>query len=58
MQDPSLYRKYAEECERRAKKASAADRAVLQWLAKAWIVCAEESEQQINVTNKDDKLKA
>ena len=41
------FREYAAECRRMARTASEADRAVLMQIAEAWIVCAEEVEDQV-----------
>jgi hypothetical protein len=39
------FRDYAAECRRLARTASETDRAVLNEIAEAWIVCAEQAEQ-------------
>jgi hypothetical protein len=46
MDDPSVYRKYAEECERLAKSMSPTDRKVMLEIAQAWLVCAKEAERK------------
>jgi hypothetical protein len=45
MQNPSDYRKYAEECERMAKEGPQARRAALLKIAEAWRNCALEIER-------------
>ena len=44
MDDPSIYRKYAEECKRLAQSMSPADRKVMLEIADAWLACAEKTE--------------
>ena len=40
------FRDYAAECRRLARTASETDRAVLNEIAEAWIVCAEQAERE------------
>jgi hypothetical protein len=42
MDDPALYKKYAEECKRLATTMSPADRKVMLEIAEAWLVRAKE----------------
>ncbi len=42
--DPALYKKYAEECKRLAKTMSPADRKVMLEIAEAWLERAKEAE--------------
>ena len=44
MDDPTTYRKYAEECKRLAKSMSPADRKTILEIAEAWLKCAEKAE--------------
>ena len=44
MDDPALYKKYAEECRRLAKTMSPADRKIVHEIAEAWLVRANEAE--------------
>ena len=46
MDDPAIYRKYAEECERLAKSMSPADRRIMLEIAQAWLVRAQEAERK------------
>jgi hypothetical protein len=45
MQNPAVYRKYADECRRLAQQALPEHKATLLEIAKAWIACAEEVER-------------
>jgi hypothetical protein len=46
MDDPAIYRKYADECKRLAKTMSPADRKVMLDIAEAWLLCAKEAERK------------
>jgi hypothetical protein len=46
MDDPALYKKYADECKRLAKTMSPADRKVMLEIADAWLACAKEAERK------------
>jgi hypothetical protein len=48
MDDPALYRKYAEECERLAKAMSPADQKVMIEIAEAWLMRAKQAERKPN----------
>jgi hypothetical protein len=51
MDDPAIYREYAEECKRLAKSMSAPDSKVLLEIADAWLVCARQAERKAPGTN-------
>lgn len=44
--DPTIFRRYAEECKRLAKSMSAADGRILLDIAQAWLMCAENAEKR------------
>ena len=46
MDDPTTYRKYAEEGKRLAQSMSPADRKVMLEIADAWLACAEKAERK------------
>jgi histone H3/H4 len=46
MDDPRIYRKYADDCKRLAKTMSPADRKIMLEIAEAWLVCAKEAERK------------
>jgi hypothetical protein len=46
MDDPAIYRKYAEECKRLAKSMSPADRRIMLEIAQAWLERAQEAERK------------
>jgi phytoene/squalene synthetase len=46
MQDPSQYRRYAEECRRLAQAMPQQYRSTLLEIADAWIKCAEDVERE------------
>jgi hypothetical protein len=46
MDDPAMYRKYAEECKRLAKSMSLADRKIMLEIAEAWLLCAKKAEKK------------
>jgi hypothetical protein len=46
MDDPTIYRRYADECVRLAKSMSPADRKVMLEIAEAWLVCAKKAEEK------------
>lgn len=50
MDDPAIYRKYADECKRLAKTMSPADRKVMFEIAEAWLLCAKEAERKASGT--------
>jgi hypothetical protein len=45
MDDPAIYRKYAEECKRLAQSMSPADRRIMLEIAQAWLARAQEAER-------------
>jgi hypothetical protein len=49
MDDPAIYRKYADDCKRLAKSMSLAERKVMLEIAEAWVVCAKEAERKVSV---------
>jgi hypothetical protein len=50
MDDPAIYRKYAEECRRLAKSMSAQDTKILTEIAEAWLECARQAERRASST--------
>ena len=46
MDDPTIYRRYADDCARLAKSMSPADRKVMLEIAEAWLVCARKAEEK------------
>jgi hypothetical protein len=46
MDDPTIYRRYADECARLAKSMSPADRKVMLEIAEAWLACAKKAEEK------------
>ncbi len=51
MDDPTTYRKYAEECKRLAKSMSPADRKTILEIAEAWLECAKKAEARKSAGN-------
>jgi hypothetical protein len=54
MQNPSEYRKYAEECERMAKEGPQQNRAALLKIAAAWRQCALDAEKKDSLLKSDN----
>ena len=48
MDDPVLYKKYAEECRRLAKTMSPTDQKVMLEIAEAWLERAKEAEARVS----------
>jgi hypothetical protein len=46
MKDATSYRRYAKDCRRIAEKMSAKDKQILELMAEAWEVRAQEAERQ------------
>ena len=51
MEDPALYRKYAEECKTLASTMLAAERTVMLEIAGAWLGCAKDAEKRAAAKN-------
>jgi hypothetical protein len=46
MDDPAIYKKYADECKRLATTMLPADRKVMLEIAEAWLLCAKDAERK------------